>query len=146
MIRKIYSKLEPNRLLHIAVYPTQNSKIWPDGRQDLCPAEAFLQVAQLCLCDNQTFRPHKHIEQERVYPAYIPQEAWIVIQGLVHVWYYDLDGALLDELELYAGDVTITLAGGHNYATRRRDTLVYEVKSGPYLGQARDKEFLDGRP
>ena len=39
-------------------------------------------------------------------------------------------------------DISITFYGGHNYVSLEDDTRVYEYKTGPYMGQARDKEFI----
>lgn len=43
---------------------------------------------------------------------------------------------------LKPGDCSITLYGGHNYVSLEEHTLVYEYKTGPYLGQEKDKAFL----
>ena len=32
--------------------------------------------------------------------------------------------------------------GGHTYEILVDDTVVYEYKTGPYMGQAKDKEFI----
>ena len=66
----------------------------------------------------------------------------MVIQGSVKVDYYDLDDSLLESVILNEGDCTITLRGGHNYTSLDENTLVYEFKTGPYLGLDFDKEFL----
>jgi hypothetical protein len=36
----------------------------------------------------------------------------------------------------------MTFRGGHNYYILEEDTIVYEYKTGPYLGQDLDKEFI----
>ena len=66
-----------------------------------------------------------------------------VISGLVKVFFYDLDDALLYTTKLKPGDASITLEGGHTYEILSDETLVYEYKTGPYQGQALDKVFLD---
>ena len=38
----------------------------------------------------------------------------------------------------------MTFQGGHTYEILEEDTIVYEYKTGPYKGQANDKEFIDG--
>jgi hypothetical protein len=37
----------------------------------------------------------------------------------------------------------MTFRGGHNYLILEDDTIVYEYKTGPYLGQELDKVFLN---
>ena len=65
-----------------------------------------------------------------------------MIKGKIKVDYYDLDDQLLESFILSEGDCTITLYGGHNYTSLADDTLVYEFKTGPYIGQSNDKKHL----
>jgi hypothetical protein len=111
-----------------------------EARQDLVPEDNFLQVAALRLDDKKTFIPHQHIWTE--YAGYkISQESWIVVQGQVKVDLYDTKGNLLHTDILTPGDISITLQGGHNY-TSEGISLVYEFKTGPYLGKELDKVEL----
>ena len=57
-------------------------------------------------------------------------------------YYYDLNDDLLTTREMIKGDCTITYLGGHNYEALEEDTIVYEFKTGPYLGLEKDKTFL----
>lgn len=137
-MEKIYSKVDPNKLLHIVV---RKEDIKP-GRIDIVPEEHFIQCSILNLEKNKTFRPHKHIWKERNRNV-IAQESWIVIQGSVKCIFYDLDNTIIAEPILNAGDASFTLEGGHNYLILEESTLVYEYKTGPYEGQSLDKTFLD---
>jgi len=135
-LEKIYSKLNPNVLLHII-----NRKLdIKESRQDICPVEQYLQVAKLKLDKGKIFRPHKHIEQIRT--TNIAQESWIVVQGTVRAIFYDLDDKIIKEVILKQGDCSITFRGGHNYEALEDNTLVYEYKTGPYQGQEKDKIFI----
>jgi hypothetical protein len=49
---------------------------------------------------------------------------------------------VITEEILEPGDISLTLHGGHNYVALEEDTLVYEFKTGPYLGQEKDKVFI----
>jgi cupin fold WbuC family metalloprotein len=138
-MEKIYSKIDPNKLLHIVV---RKEEITP-GRQDIVPEENFIQCSILNMEKGKTFRPHKHIWKERT-KNIIAQESWIVIQGSVKCIFYDLDDTVIDEPILYPGDASFTLEGGHNYLILEDNTLVYEYKTGPYEGQALDKTFING--
>jgi hypothetical protein len=100
----------------------------------------FLQVAGLRLTTGDTFRPHKHIPIEKT--TNITQESWVVIKGTVAALLYDIDDTLLAEVALNAGDLSITLYGGHTYRCDD-DALVYEFKTGPYLGVEQDKVFIE---
>ena len=134
-MRMIYSKIEPGRVLHIVNHSSEIGK-----RQDMCPPGQLLQMACFKLKQNQTFRPHKHIAKNSQH--HITQEAWIIVRGSVRAILYDLDDTVLEEINLYAGDCSITFYGGHNYLCLEEDTLVYEAKTGPYLGIDKDKQGI----
>ena len=136
-MEKIYSKKEPEKLLHIIV---RKEDIKP-GREDIVSEENFIQCSILNMDKGKTFKPHKHIWKERTRNV-IAQESWIVIKGSVKCIFYDLDDNIIAEPILYAGDASFTLEGGHNYLILEDDTLVYEYKTGPYEGQQLDKTFI----
>lgn len=137
MIEKYYSKVEPNKLLHL-VHRLENVS----ERVNIIPENNFLQCSFMSLEKNQTFKAHKHIEKNRSYTNQIAQESWIVVKGKIKSIFYDIDDSLLTEVILNPGDASFTLYGGHNYFILEPDTLVYEYKTGPYEGQTLDKEFL----
>ncbi len=132
-----YSKLDKNIPLHI-VYRKKDFT----SREDIVEPKEFIQVASLRLKDKQTFKPHQHIDKKIDQKIVITQESWVIIQGSIKVDYYDTDGSFISSALLYAGDCTITLRGGHNYTSLEENTLVYEFKTGPYLGQDVDKKFI----
>lgn len=134
-MRKIYSKIDPNILLHIVNKQSEIAE-----RQDMCPADEFLQMACFRLDSGKTFKAHKHIPKHVQHD--ITQEAWIVAQGSVRAILYDLDDTIIEEVDLMQGDCSITFCGGHNYLCLEDDTLIYEAKTGPYLGIENDKTFI----
>lgn len=134
---KIYSKIEPTKLLHIV-----NRLVNITGRDDIIPEDNFIQCAALKMEKGKTFPPHKHITKDRHYLEQIAQESWIVIKGRVKCKFYDIDNTLIAEPILEPGDASFTLYGGHTYEILEDDTLVYEYKTGPYEGQELDKEFI----
>ncbi len=136
-MEKIYSKVEPDKLLHII---NRLSEI--EGRTEIVPTENFIQCSTLKMEFGKTFKPHKHITKKREYENQIAQESWIVIRGSVKCIFYDLDDTILAEPILYPGDASFTLYGGHNYEILEEDTIVYEYKTGPYEGQKLDKSFI----
>jgi cupin fold WbuC family metalloprotein len=137
-MQKIYSKIEPNKLLHIIV----RKEDIINTRDDIVSEENFIQCSMLNLNKGKTFRPHKHIWKERTRNI-IAQESWVVIQGSVKCIFYDLDDTIIDEPILKSGDCSFTLEGGHNYFILEDNTLVYEYKTGPYEGLELDKTFLN---
>ena len=134
---KIYSKIEPDKLLHIVV---KKEDLTP-GRTEVVSEEHFIQCALLNMEKDKTFKPHKHIWKNRTRDV-IAQESWIVIQGKVKCTFFDIDDKIISEPILEQGDASFTLEGGHTYTIMEDDTLVYEYKTGPYKGQENDKEFI----
>lgn len=137
-MEKIYSKVEPDKLLHFInrLYDIEGE------RHNLVGDESFIQCATMKLPKGKTFNPHKHFERERTEPAYIPQESWMVFKGSVKCTFYDLDDTIISEPILRAGDASFTLHGGHTYTILEDDTIVYEYKTGPYDGVENDKKFI----
>ena len=135
-MKKIYSKVEPGILLHII-----NRLDEIKGRTNISPDEEYLQLASIKMQKGQTFKAHKHIILEKT--TNIAQESWLVIKGSVKCIFYDLDDTIIAEPILMPGDCSMTFRGGHNYLILEDDTIVYEYKTGPYLGQELDKEFLN---
>ena len=136
-MKKIYSKISPDTLLHIVV---KKEDLMP-GRKDVVPEDNFIQCAILNMEKNKTFQAHKHIWKNRTRDV-IAQESWIVIQGSVRCTFYDIDDQIIEEPILNPGDASFTLEGGHTYTILEDNTLVYEYKTGPYEGQKLDKTFI----
>lgn len=137
-MEKIYSKIQPGTLLHLVYRLDEVS-----GRTNISPDEEFLQLASIKMQKGQTFKAHKHIIHEKV--TNIAQESWLVIRGSVKCIFYDLDDTIIAEPILLPGDCSMTFRGGHNYLILEDGTIVYEYKTGPYLGQEMDKKFLDNQ-
>jgi cupin fold WbuC family metalloprotein len=136
-MKKINSRIK-DKTLHI-VYRGEE---FTESRTELVEPDHFIQCAYLKLDEGKTFRPHQHIWKSPGYDKVIAQESWVVIKGKVKVFFYDIDGELLETQVLNAGDSSFTLEGGHTYEILEDDTLVYEYKTGPYTGQKNDKVFL----
>lgn len=136
-MEKIYSKVQPNKLLHIIHRLSEFN-----DRQEIVPANNFLQCASLKMENGKTFPPHKHITKKRTYKEQIAQESWVVIKGSVKCILYDIDDTILTTSILRQGDASFTLYGGHTYEILEDDTIVYEYKTGPYEGQKLDKIFI----
>ena len=135
-MKQIFSKIEPSLLLHQVFRHNQISK----EREDIVPESEFLQLAILNMQKGKTFKPHKHIIKEKV--TNIAQESWVVIKGSVKCIFYDIDDTIIEEIILKQSDLSMTFRGGHNYEILEDDTVVYEFKTGPYLGIEFDKTFI----
>lgn len=135
-MKQIFSRVEPNKLLHIVLGTSENK-----GRAQLVDSDQFLQIATLELKSGEDFSAHKHLWKDLPSNKSIAQESWVIIKGSVEVTFYDLDNSQLEKHILNAGDLSVTLYGGHSYRVIK-DTVAIEFKSGPYLGQTLDKVYI----
>ena len=135
-MKKIYSKINPEILLHL----TTNVDEIESERKDIAPDNEFLQLAILKMNKGKTFQPHKHIEYKK--ETDIAQESWFVFKGKVKCIFYDINDTILDEVILNEGGISMTFRGGHNYEILEKNTKALEYKTGPYLGQKLDKTFI----
>jgi cupin fold WbuC family metalloprotein len=137
-MEKFYSKIKPDTLLHLIHRVGDFTK----GRFNVIDDDQFIQCAVLNLDEAATFKPHKHLTRRVVRDSYIAQESWVVVKGSVMCVLYDLDDTIIAAPTLNAGDASFTLLGGHTYVILEDDTMVYEMKTGPYEGQEKDKMFI----
>lgn len=134
---KIYSRIDPSKLLHMIVRKEDIKA----GRVNLCPDEQFLQCAALRLPKGTTFKAHRHIPKEATF--IMPEESWHIISGSAHLFMYDIDGTYLVRFPLHPGDTSFTFNGaGHNYDIATDDFKALEYKVGPYQGIEKDKIFI----
>jgi hypothetical protein len=134
-VEKIFSETT-GRLLHLIYRKTDFL-----GREELVPEQENLQVAALKISVGNKFKPHRHIFKQINQTETIAQESWVVIAGRVEVDYFDEKDDFIQSVILGAGDCSITLYGGHGYSVDA-DSLIYEFKTGPYLGQSLDKVWI----
>lgn len=135
-MEKIYSKVNPELLLHVI---NRNSDIG-EVRVDISPPEEYLQASCFSMSKGKTFKAHKHIKNPRNFE--MTQESWIVIEGEIRAILYDIDDKVVKEVILKAGDCSMTFRGGHNYVAMTDNAKVYEYKTGPYLGREIDKVYI----
>lgn len=135
---KIYSKVDPTKLLHIV-----NKSTDINGRVDIIADDQFLQLSVLNYSPDHSFRSHHHIWKDVDYSKTIAQESWVVIKGSVNVTFYDTDNSVICSEIIGPGDCSVTLEGGHGYEILEKDTVIYEYKTGPYQGQLLDKRFIN---
>jgi mannose-6-phosphate isomerase-like protein (cupin superfamily) len=72
------------------------------------------------------------------------QETLFIRRGRLRVDFYDDGQAYLESRELRGGDVILLIRGGHGFEVLE-DLEMFEVKQGPYAGDA-DKTRFEGRP
>lgn len=87
-------------------------------------------------------RPHRHLEPPKA-------EAWIALQGSLVFFTFDDDGEVRQCVRLAADDELfgVDLVPGvyHSFVVLEPDTVIYEVKTGPYR-ESDDKAFAPWAP
>jgi len=141
-MEKIYSKVDKDVLLAI----TTTFQDFNAPRNETVPASEFIQGAMIRGNDGDAFRPHKHILKElnSHYGLHMTkaQECWIVIRGIIEVIVYDLDDTIAQKIRMIEGSACFLLHGGHAFSCLEDHTCIWEIKTGPYEGQAKDKIFI----
>lgn len=134
---KIYSIIEPKKLLHI-VYDLNDVT----DRIDLVSEQEFLQCSVIRKDKGKRFKEHKHIQKPYISIEQFAQESWFVYKGKILVYHYDIDDSLIGTMVLKEGQINITLYGGHTLEVLEDNTIICEQKNGPYYGQKFDKIFI----
>jgi hypothetical protein len=137
-MKHIYSKKDIKKLLHVINRLSDISY-----RTDISHTTQFLQLATLKMNKGKKFKAHQHIWKPSPTENIIAQESWVVIKGSAKIYMYDIDGKLLHTEILNPGDCSVTFEGGHAYEILEDDTIIYEYKTGPYLGVEKDKIFYE---
>ena len=138
MPKLIYSKNEPDLLL-LAINRREDIT---ENRTDLCPETELLQISTKILKKDTSFKPHKHNTIER--KTYNTNETWIILEGSVQAKFWDTDDKIIYETVLKSGDCAVVFHAGHGFEVLEKGTILYEIKNGPYYGQAKDKTFIKG--
>lgn len=86
-MEKIYSKVEPNLLLHMVFRIAES----PRDRQELIDANNFLQCCVINMTEGRTFRPHRHIYKKVTYDKMKSQQSMTVLRGSIEYIFYDID-------------------------------------------------------
>lgn len=136
-MRKIFSKVSPSTLIASNI----SSGDIAEYREDMCPAEEFIQVSARNLRIGIKVKAHKHNIINR--STSLTQEAWIILSGKLKATIYDLDDSFLTEVILESGDCVVLFRGGHSLEVLDDNTKFYEFKNGPYYGVESDKQFIE---
>ena len=75
--------------------------------------------------------PHRHQPSQRTIVG--TSEVLVVKQGRCWADFYRDDDTLLCSREMRVGDVLVLVGGGHGFRMEE-DTVLVEIKQGPYLG------------
>ena len=97
-----------------------------------------LQIATMKDRSNQSSKPHSHRSISRKIKG--TTEVLIVVKGRIEVQIFDFESNFVESVFLKKMDMVYLISGGHSVQFRR-NSRIYEIKQGPYLGK-KDKYFL----
>jgi mannose-6-phosphate isomerase-like protein (cupin superfamily) len=110
----------------------------PERTTFLTPDDALQQVGFVVHEAGAEVRRHYHLPLERKITG--TPEVLVVRSGRCEMDVYDDEQQLVATRELGAGDVMIMVGGGHGFRMLE-DTVLIEVKQGPYYGTEEKKYF-----
>jgi uncharacterized protein YjlB len=111
---------------------------FPDTTTFITPDDCNLQVGQVVYAGGTRIDRHMHLPVERHLTG--TTEVLIVQRGRCEVDIFGPDRQLVTTRELSVGDMLIAVAGGHGFRVLE-DTVLLEVKQGPYPGGAEKERF-----
>jgi len=112
-----------------------------EGVNFVTSPENYLQVGILNHKEGSKIKPHRHKEIPRT--INYTQEVLHIEYGKMEAVFYQ-NGQVIKKALLFSGDTIILLTGGHGFKILE-DTKMIEVKQGPYLSHAEDKELIESK-
>lgn len=100
--------------------------------------DLLLQLGFIVYPAGSSIPRHRHLPVERHLQS--TSEVLQVRRGACTAEIYDLGSKLVAEVELEQGDVIVLVAGGHGFRVRE-DTVLCEVKQGPYVSAVEKERF-----
>jgi hypothetical protein len=110
----------------------------PNETTFLTPPEFKQQVGFIVYPEGAEIARHVHLPLERQLVG--TSEALVVRSGRCLIDVYSDDRVLVATRELKQGDVMLMVGGGHGFRMLE-DTVLLEVKQGPYTGMVEKERF-----
>ncbi len=133
---KIEKILDKNLILAIIIKDSD----WEQGLTFPSSEQDFQQVGLWRYNKGVKLAPHVHLAEPR--NVLRTQEVVFIKKGRMRADIYTENEKFLKSIELNKGDTAILLNGGHGYEILEDDTMVLEVKNGPYAGSDKEKERI----
>jgi mannose-6-phosphate isomerase-like protein (cupin superfamily) len=109
-----------------------------EGIQFFTPDDYSQQLAFMCHPAGKEIAPHVHNVVKR--DVHLTQEVLVIRTGRLRVDFFDDGQNYLFSHILAAGDVILLSGGGHGFEVLE-EVEMYEIKQGPYLGEADKTRF-----
>lgn len=110
----------------------------PRKTEFITPSDYKQQLGFVVYKAGESIVPHIHIPMERQLVG--TSEALLVRSGSVEVQLYNDDKQPVAKRKLEPGDVILLVSGGHGFRMLE-DTVLLEVKQGPYIGSDEKERF-----
>ncbi|MBE0476876.1 MAG: hypothetical protein IBX62_07265 [Coriobacteriia bacterium] len=126
--------MDGDRLLAIVV----RADFTRDGIEFFTPDDFSQQLAFMKHPEGKLIDPHVHNPVER--SVSLTQEVLLVRKGKLRVDFFDDRQGYLESVVLSDGDVILLASGGHGFEVLE-ELEMFEVKQGPYAGDADKTRF-----
>lgn len=111
----------------------------PESTRFLTPDDFGQQMGMIVYAKGESIVPHVHLPVTRTVEG--TTECVMVRSGHCEIDLFDRHKTYITTRTLNKGDIVLLLGGGHGFRMLE-DTVLFEVKQGPYVGNA-DKERFD---
>lgn len=109
-----------------------------DGIHFFTPDEYSQQLAYMHHPAGKLIQPHVHNTVRR--EVHYTQEVLVIKRGTLRVDFFDNDKQYLKSRILHSGDIILLSSGGHGFEVLE-EVEMYEIKQGPYAGDADKTRF-----
>lgn len=114
------------------------ANILPEKTTFITPETFTQQAGFVVYPKGGTITAHDHVPVERHIVG--TSETLIVKKGKLLTRIYNLNRRLVKEVELGEGDILMLVNGGHGFSMME-DTVLFEIKQGPYTGLVEKERF-----
>lgn len=102
------------------------------------PDDYSQQMAYMHHPAGHVIQPHVHNEVKR--EVLYTKEVLVIKTGRLRCDFYSEQQEYIKSVELIAGDIILLASGGHGFVCLE-ETEMYEIKQGPYAGEADKTRF-----
>ena len=111
----------------------------PESTTFITPDHFGQQVGMIVYGSGKSITPHVHLPIVRQVSG--TTECIFVRKGSCRIDFYDRQKNYLEARELNCGDVVLLIDGGHGFHMKE-DTVLLEVKQGPYSPEKDKEQFV----
>lgn len=132
--------IEPIVIDGVQVALIVRSNFQPEKTQFLTADQDVLQLGYIVYGAGKSITPHIHKPAERSIRG--TPEVLYVRKGRMRATFYSHEKIRKGEVVLDQGDVILLFEGGHGF-DMLEDTVLMEIKQGPYMGELDKERFIN---